>query len=417
MSKTPLRVVELFAGVGGFRIALEGFPKKKNSNFEVVWSNQFEPRTKKQHANIVYKNRWPLANHSEEDIEKLVKNNLNEIPEHDLLVGGFPCQDFSIANRSHNKGLEGEKGKLWWSIYKVLEMKQPNYILLENVDRLLRSPSKQIGRDFAVILSCLNDLGYAVEWRVINAADYGFPQRRRRTFILGYKKGTKMFKQIETVNVSDWLTKAGVTAKAFSVQNYSKPKVGILPDTIEDTLNTFSNEKAVFDKAGIMIHGVYCTFKVSPDYEGEKTVLGDILLDEKKIPKHYFISKRDLPKWNLVKRAKEIHRISKHTSKPYIYREGNVAFPDALDKPSRTLLTREGGSYICREKHVVFQNESYRRLHPIELERLNGFPDDFTKHPDITDVQRAFFMGNALVIGVVNKLAKQLVKTINKIEY
>ena len=73
MKKTPLRVAELFAGVGGFRIALEGYPKQKNSDFEVVWSNQFEPRTKKQHANLVYKNRWPKAHHSEDDIEEEMK--------------------------------------------------------------------------------------------------------------------------------------------------------------------------------------------------------------------------------------------------------------------------------------------------------------------------------------------------------
>lgn len=412
MSKRPLRVVELFAGVGGFRIALEGYPKKKNSDFEVVWSNQFEPRTKKQHANSVYKNRWENANHSEDDIEKLVKNNISEIPEHDLLVGGFPCQDFSIANRTHNKGLEGTKGKLWWIINTILEKKRPNYILLENVDRLLRSPSKQIGRDFAVILSCLNNLGYAVEWRVINAADYGFPQRRRRTFILGYKKGIKLYNQIESSNVSDWLTKIGVSAKAFPIKSSRQPKVGILPDTIEATLKSFSNEKAVFDKTGLMLNGAYCTFRVTPEFNESKAVLGDILLDEKQIPESYFIPKKDLPKWKLVKGAKEIHRISKQTGKPYIYREGNVAFPDALDKPSRTLLTREGGGYICREKHVVFQNGRYRRLHPIELERLNGFPNDFTKLPEITDVQRAFFMGNALVIGVVERLGKELAKRI-----
>jgi len=413
-TKAPLKVVELFAGVGGFRIALEGFPKQKNSSFEVVWSNQFEPRTKKQHANMVYKNRWPNANHSEEDIEALVKNDIESIPNHDLLVGGFPCQDFSIANRSHNKGLKGTKGKLWWSIQKILEKKRPNYILLENVDRLLRSPSKQIGRDFAVILSCLNTLGYAVEWRVINAADYGFAQRRRRTFILGYKKGTKLYKQLETVTISEWLSKVGVTARAFPIKKAGQPKVGILPDTIEDTLKTFSNENAVFDKTGLMLHGAYCTFKVTPDFNETKTTLKDILLDVEQIPESYFISENDLPKWKLVKGAKEIHRISKHTGNPYIYREGNVAFPDALEKPSRTLLTREGGGYICREKHVVLQNGRYRRLHPIELERLNGFPNDFTKHQDITDVQRAFFMGNALVIGVVKKLGQQLAKEINK---
>jgi DNA (cytosine-5)-methyltransferase 1 len=284
---------------------------------------------------------------------------------------------------------------------------------LENVDRLLRSPSRQIGRDFAVILTCLNELGYAVEWRVINAADYGFPQRRRRVFILGYKKGSKLYSKIRKAETLDWLTKSGVTAKAFPVKSHGKLKLGMLPYTIEDALQTFSNKDAVFDKVGLLLDGVYCTYKVTPGFKGKHLTLGDILLDENQIPESYFISEQDLLKWEKVKSAKAIQRISKHTGKPYIYREGKVAFPDALDNPSRTLLTREGGNYICREKHVVYQNGRYRRLHPIELERLNGFPDDFTKCDGITDIQRAFFMGNALVVGVVERLGKELAKTVN----
>lgn len=410
MGKVTLKVAELFAGVGGFRIALEGYPKKLNTDFEIVWSNQFEPRTKKQHANVVYTNRWPNAIHSETDIEAITKDDMENIPKHDLLVGGFPCQDFSIANRSHNRGLNGNKGKLWWAIYHILKTKRPKYVFLENVDRLLRSPSKQIGRDFSTILTCLNTLGYAVEWRVINAADYGFPQRRRRVFILGYLKGTTIYNQILKTEVSEWLTSSGVSAKAFPIEKHGKATIGILPDTINKALRLFSNKDVVFNKVGLMFAGAYCTFTVTPHFNGKKTTLGDILLDDKQIPESYFISEKDLSKWKLVKDPKAIHRVNKHTGKPYIYREGKVAFPDALDKPSRTLLTREGGRYICREKHVVFQNGRYRRLHPIELERLNGFPDDFTKHPDITDVQRAFFMGNALVVGVVKKLGVALAK-------
>lgn len=208
MSKTPLRVAELFAGVGEFRIALEGYPKKKDSDFKVVWSNQFEPRTNKQNANIVYKNRFQDANHSEEDFEDIVLKGINTDIKCDLLVGGFPCQDFSIANRTANKGLNGKKGKLWWSIevfLKQLKNNAPDYLLLENVDKLLLSPSFQRGRDFAVILSSLNNLGYAIEWRVINAADYGFPQRRRRVFILGYRKGTDLYRKLKKSVPRDWL--------------------------------------------------------------------------------------------------------------------------------------------------------------------------------------------------------------------
>lgn len=264
LKPTALKVVELFAGVGGFRIALEGYPKKKEGDFEVVWSNQYEPRTKKQHANIVYKNRFGSENHSEEDIEEIVKHQMHCIPKHDLLVGGFPCQDFSIANRSHNNGIEGKKGKLWWSIDEILKAKRPSYILLENVDRLLTSPAGQNRRDFAVILHCLNALGYAVEWRVINAADYGFPQRRRRVFILGYHKKTSLYEALKTSKISDWITKTGIAAKAFPVASNEQIKVGILPVSIEDLLQKKDTNIVRFEKAGVMLNGAYCSLKVSP---------------------------------------------------------------------------------------------------------------------------------------------------------
>ena len=190
MSK--IKVVELFAGVGGFRIGLEGKPtstagkpkSKKKSAYEIVWSNQWEPSTKRQHASMVYESQWGTDHHSNEDIATV---DIKEVPNHDLLVGGFPCQDYSVATTLKNsKGLIGKKGVLWWQIHPILSTKKrpPKYLFLENVDRLLKSPSKQRGRDFAIMLSSLNELGYAVEWRVINAAEYGMPQRRRRVFFL-----------------------------------------------------------------------------------------------------------------------------------------------------------------------------------------------------------------------------------------
>ncbi len=267
----PIRVAELFAGVGGFRIALEGFPKKKNSKYKIVWSNQFEPRTKKQHANLVYNNRFKIGMHSEQNFEEVVKHQMDSIPNHDLLVGGFPCQDFSIANRTANKGLDGKKGKLWWSIESLLKQKgkdAPNYLLLENVDRLLLSPAFQRGRDFAVILASLNNLGYAVEWRVINAADYGFPQRRRRIFILGFRKGTTLYKNLLNANPNKWITKDGITAKAFQVDGIKEVTTGTIPKSTKQIMQSFSNSDNRFKKAGIMINGVYHTQNIRSKYDG-----------------------------------------------------------------------------------------------------------------------------------------------------
>jgi DNA (cytosine-5)-methyltransferase 1 len=213
--KKTLKVAELFAGVGGFRLGLES-AKGGSAEFKVAWSNQWEPATKKQHASEVYELRFGKVGHSNENIASI---STKDIPRHDLLVGGFPCQDYSVARTlSHAAGLTGKKGVLWWEIHRILKEKgknAPSLLMLENVDRLLKSPAVQRGRDFAVMLASLSDLGYAVEWRVINAADYGMPQRRRRIYMLGYKKGSDLYKSLVKEEPEKWLVKTGVTAKAF----------------------------------------------------------------------------------------------------------------------------------------------------------------------------------------------------------
>jgi DNA (cytosine-5)-methyltransferase 1 len=407
-----IRVVELFAGVGGFRLGLE----QASPEFDIVWSNQWEPSTKKQHASLVYENRWPEANHSNHNIEEIVEHDFDQIPDHDLLVGGFPCQDYSVATTLRNsKGLRGKKGVLWWSIEAILRKKGkklPKYLMLENVDRLLKSPASQRGRDFAIMLSSLNALGYAVEWRVINAADYGMPQRRRRVFILGYHKSSDIYKQIKATK-SDWLTKSGVIVSEFPVKETSQNPFS---DTIDSDLKKLSDEFNIdgklspFQNTGLMIDGQFWTLKTEAAYNGERTVLEDILEPNSKIPKEFFISQDELKKpngWEWQKGAKKIERTNR-AGHPYVFSEGGLIFPDPLDKPSRTIITGEGGRTPSRFKHVVLKDGKYRRLIPKELERLNMFPDDHSKLDGITDQKRAFFMGNALVVGIVEKLGRQL---------
>lgn len=204
MEKT---VCELFAGVGGFRIGLE----ESDPNWNTVWANQWEPGRKSQYAYDCYVSHFGKnKNYINEDIASIDKE---DIPDHNLLVGGFPCQDYSVA-RTGAKGMEGKKGVLWWQIRDVLETKSPKFVLLENVDRLLKSPASQRGRDFGVILACFNDLGYTVEWRVINAADYGFGQRRRRTFIFACKNDTKYYESIKNEKLEDVIHKNRIFYRA-----------------------------------------------------------------------------------------------------------------------------------------------------------------------------------------------------------
>ena len=411
MNKKTLKVVELFAGVGGFRLGLE------KSNYNIVWSNQWEPSTKTQHASKVYEARFGKKNHSNEDINEIVSKNIGLIPDHDLLCGGFPCQDYSVATTLQNsKGLKGKKGVLWWAIHKILEQRKnkPKYLLLENVDRLLKSPAKQRGRDFAVMLRSLNDLGYAVEWRVINAADYGMPQRRRRVFFLGYHKSTEIYKRIKKSEKLDWLTSIGTIASSFPVSTTKEiHEVEIKGGLVEITNDFNKNEKlSPFENTGLLINGKIFTAKTSPIYSGKKIVLGDVIQNGEVIP-DFFINEKDLPKWEYLKGAKKEKRKTKEGFE-YNYSEGGMTYPDALDKASRTIITGEGGKSPSRFKHVVSTNRGLRRLTPIELERLNMFPDNHTKLEGITDTKRAFFMGNALVVGVIEKIGKELYCQINQ---
>lgn len=419
-----IKVVELFAGVGGFRLGLEGwkgksattnYTKTLKSPYEVIWSNQWEPATKMQHASLVYENRWGKDRHSNQDIATV---EVQDIPDHDLLVGGFPCQDYSVATTLKNsKGLIGKKGVLWWSIHRILSEKKnkPKFLLLENVDRLLISPSKQRGRDFAIILKSLDELGYAVEWRVINAAEYGMPQRRRRVFILAYHKCSKIYKEIITSNAGDWLSKNGTIADAYPIQSFSYQQVNSfeLKGDMVDLSNNFNKEgvKGIFANTGLMVKGIITTVKTVPNYDGESINLGD-LLDTEQIPSEFLITTTDLDRWHYLKGAKNELR-KKANGFEYYYKEGAMIFPDPLDRPSRTIITGEGGKSPSRFKHVVSTRHGLRRLMPIELERLNMFPDNHTKLEKITDSKRAFFMGNALVVGVVEQIGIALKERIN----
>ncbi len=410
MGNNKLKVAELFAGVGGFRLGLE-----KDNLFEIAWSNQWEPSTKMQHASMVYEERFGSKNHSNQDIATV---EIEKIPDHDVLVGGFPCQDYSVATTLHNsKGLIGKKGVLWWSIHKILKEKKnkPKYLFLENVDRLLKSPSNQRGRDYSVMLKSLEELGYAVEWRVINSAEYGMPQRRRRIYFIGYHKSTDIYKKIQKSKKLDWILTKGTIAKAFPVENDKLnycDEFELKGDLVEIT-NSFNKggKLSPYLNSGVMFKGKVYTTKTNPFYSGSKIVLGDVLQNGE-VTDDFFIDENDLDKWVYLKGAKKEIRKSK-TGFEYNYSEGGMIFPDALDNASRTIITGEGGKSASRFKHVVKSDRGLRRLTPVELERLNMFPDNHTKLDGISDTKRAFFMGNALVVGVIEKIGNELYKQIN----
>ncbi len=400
-----IKVVELFAGVGGFRIGLE----RASTHFKTIWSNQWEPSTKRQDASIIYCRHFGVDGHSNEDIAAVPTE---EIPDCDLLCGGFPCQDYSVATTlQRSGGIEGKKGVLWWQIYRILKEKgekRPGYLMLENVDRLLNSPAQQRGRDFAIILSSLSNLGYTVEWRIINAADYGMPQRRRRTYMVAYRQGTKLSGQFSSkADKFGWILEDGVMPQAFRCtgkdnKTYSFDISGDIAD-VSDNFNK-GKKDSPFRNSGVMSSGKVYTLDTMPEYDGSYITLGDILVDDTAVPDEFFISDEELPKWEYQKGAKSLKRINKTTGFEYNYSEGAMAFPDSLDRASRTIITGEGGAAPSRFKHIVKTDSGrYRRLVPVELERLNMFPDNHTFGS--SDIRRAFLMGNALVTGIVENIA------------
>lgn len=390
MDKT---ICELFAGVGGFRLGLE----RASKDWITVWANQWEPGKKSQHAFNCYCSHFGNSkNHVNENISTI---NKSTIPDHNLLVGGFPCQDYSVA-RTGATGIVGKKGVLWWDIRDILEVKSPNFVILENVDRLLKSPSTQRGRDFGIILTCFNELGYNVEWRVINAAEYGFAQRRRRTFIFAYKNTTTYSQHIgkSAFRPDCIFNNIGFFAHTFKIVGTSNNAIRstkLMESDLADVTEHFTYD---FGNSGFMYDRTIYTCNSTPIYE-EPTPLKNIL--SKNVDEHFYLGK-NLDKWEYLKGAKKIERTSK-TGHTYIFSEGSIAFPDSIDKPARTMLTSE--SSLNRSTHVIEdpQTKQLRLITPIEAERIQGFDDDWT-NTGMPEKFRYFCMGNALVVGIITRM-------------
>lgn len=398
MEKT---ICELFAGVGGFRLGFD----RLASGWETTWFSQWEPGKKVQWAHDCYVQHYgdiPDVNgeyHTGDDISTVEKEN---IPDHTLLVGGFPCQDYSVAHTlASSKGIEGKKGVLWWQIRDTLIAKKPPFCLLENVDRLLKSPAKQRGRDFGVILSCFAELGYSVEWRVVNAALYGAAQRRRRTFIFAYKNAETRYGQtIREKSAEDIINSCGFMAKAFPIRDTEDFKKMAIGTDIVEVSDKFSFS---FENAGYMTNGEITTVKVI-EKEEKPTTLGKILQDEAD-PK-CFIPTDKMSKWSYLKGSKKINRTAANGHQ-YVFSEGPVAFPDPWDRPGRTMLTSE--STLNRSTHVVADRKTgnLRLLTPVEAERLQGFDDNWT-NTGMPDRMRYFCMGNALVVPMITRMGNVL---------
>ena len=409
-----MNVLELFAGVGGFRVGLE----KASPTFKTLWSNQFEPSRKSQDAFEVYNYHFPDSENWNEDISLISDERFSALKgKVDLIVGGFPCQDYSVARtKKDEQGIEGKKGVLFWEIVRATKLSNPKYLLLENVDRLLKAPSKQRGRDFAIMLRAFADLGYGVDWRVINPAEYGWCQRRKRVFLFVYRKDTTYFKQQQV------LDNFGVGTSGIFEETYptkaeivkDRSHYFVLSEDIVEVSDSFSTQ---FWNSGSMIEGKVVTKELEPHYEGSRKVLGDILESPLSLSDSLYLSEDKVDKFRYLRGAKKFERTNSEGF-TYTYSEGAMSLVDSADLPSRTLLTSEGS--ISRTTHLIEDSKGYRLLTALETERLQGFPDNWTqvklskgKKVVVSDTRRKFFMGNALVVEVVESLGKYIAYRLN----
>lgn len=419
-----MNVLELFAGVGGFRIGLEN---AHPDYFETLWSNQWEPSRKSQDAFEVYNYHFPDSENINVSIADITDEQFAEMNA-DMIVGGFPCQDYSVARSKKNEqGIEGQKGVLFWEIIRATRIIRPRFLILENVDRLLKAPSKQRGRDFAIMLTAFNNLGYSVEWRVINAADYGRSQRRRRVFFFIYRNDIpfahqmdQRFEEQEQVfdenRYDDYIFHEGLFATQFPILNTPVKKRHVYYELPEDIVEVSDNFSGTVWNTGVMRHGRYYSIDTAPNYDGEPITLGEILQNEEEVPEKFFINDpAKLEKFQYLRGPKRIERTSAdgHT---YIYSEGGMSPTDDLNLPGRTMLTSEGT--VNRSTHFLHVNERYRLITPVEAERLQDFPDNWTALKrlsdgtvtEVSDKMRMFFMGNALVTDIVRKIGEFIVE-------
>lgn len=403
MDKT---MCELFAGVGGFRLGMD----RLKSDWKTVWFSQWEPGARTQWAHQCYVAHFGDSldkngeSHTCDDISTVKKDS---IPEHTLLVGGFPCQDYSVAHTlSSSHGIEGKKGVLWWEIRDTVQAKNPPFCLFENVDRLLKSPSKQRGRDFGIMLACLANLGYSVEWRVVNAATYGAAQRRKRTFIFAWREDTSYGKKVSEIKPETLLTSDGLMAKAFPIKALDGLNTVAVGKNVTEVSDTFAFD---FRAAGFMQKGTIYTADVE-EIEETPRLLGQILETEP-VDESYFITDAEkIAKWNYLKGAKKINRTAANGHE-YVFSEGPVAFPDPWNRPARTMLTSE--STVNRSSHVVADKTTgrFRTLTPIEAERIQGFDDNWT-NTGMPPRMRFFCMGNALVVPMIERMGRVLTKIV-----
>ena len=379
-----MKFIDLFAGIGGFRYGLQKVEIESESSsdhesgasqhgqraFHCVWSNEWD-----KYANKIYTKHF-----GECDSRDIRTVDTKDIPDHDLLCAGFPCQSFSIAGK--RLGFEDTRGTMFFEIARIIRDKRPRYFLLENVKGLL---SHDEGKTFQTILGVLSDLGYEYQWQVLNSKNFGVPQNRERVFIVGHLRETsrpEVFPIGESYSISHQ-TKYAEQAGRSRISSTIDARYGSLRNAGETYLH--------------YIGGI----------RGKRDMW---LKDNKQNSRNFSQGQRVYSSDGIASTiAGNAGGLGGKTGLYAI----PVLTPDRMEKRQNGRRFKNDGdpafTLTSQDKHGVYDGLNIRRLTPVECERLQGFPDNWTE--GISDTQRYKCLGNAVTTLVITEIGKKLMQT------
>ncbi len=335
------------------------------------------------------------------------------------LVGGFPCQDYSVARTLRQAhGLVGKKGVLWWEIHRLLRLKLATgrpvkHLFLENVDRLHQVADRTARARLRGDARIAGDLGYEVEWRVVNAADYGFPQKRRRVFIIG-RLGRRRRRPDATSCTTHGRPRAGASSRGRRASSTGRRSRSTGRQGRQRHVRTSGRSQTPFGNAGVM--RISATGAAQPSGRRMSRLSttasdrssADVLEADADVPAQFFVERRRAREVAVPQGREEPdanqprdRASSTPTTRAPSHSPTRPTRPRGRSSPAKAARPRRGSSTSSRPRTV-----DIRRLTPRELERLDGFPGDWTT--GMSDGKRAFMMGNALVVGVVERIARRV---------
>lgn len=373
MVNNQLKAVELFAGIGGFRLGMT------NANIKTIWANDFS-----QLSCQVYESNFGKESIVLGDINEI---NISDIPDHDILTAGFPCQPFSSAGKK--LGIKDQvRGTIFEQIVNILAKKQPKYFLLENVKRML---TMQNGSHFRKILEALSCLDYFIEWRIINPITFGIPQNRERVFIFGSKVDSIYIKNIELDRFSVFLNNqdANLLMAAKKTENIMQPII---------------DNKVKNSNWGIAYKNTMYTQQLLAISNDQKIIkLKDVIQDELEVDKQFDFTIDTIER---IKSSKLVNRYCNGVE--ILYNQGGgsrLGYTIFGTNGIASTLTASTSRHY--ERYQV--GDKFRRLTNVEYARLMGFPDDWCRVARIYD-QYALF-GNAVVPICIEWICKRIGKT------